>query len=88
MLLESVLVVAVPETTVRNRSSLTGRQEEGLVLDDDWLLMSDSWFSCCSWMLVMVVAVLTTKVGDRSRLTCGHEEGSVLGEDWLLMSGR
>jgi hypothetical protein len=88
MLLESVLLVAVPATTVGNRSSLTGGQEEGSVLDNDWLLMSDSWFSCCSWMLVMVVAVLTTKVGDRSRLTGGLEEGSVLDEDWLLMSGR
>jgi hypothetical protein len=81
MVLESVLVVAVPATTVGNTSSLTGGQ-------DDWLLMSDSWFSCFSWMLVMVVAVLTTKVGDRSRLTGGLEEGSVLDEDWLLMSGR
>jgi hypothetical protein len=39
MVLESVLVVAAPATTVGNRSSLTGGQEEGLVLDDDWLLM-------------------------------------------------
>jgi hypothetical protein len=41
MVLESVLVVAVPATTVGNRSLLTGGQEEGSVLDDDWLLMSE-----------------------------------------------
>jgi hypothetical protein len=37
-----MLVVAVPMTTVGDNSSrLTGGQEEGSVLDDDWLLMSD-----------------------------------------------
>jgi hypothetical protein len=41
MVLESVLVVAVPATMVSDKSWLTGGQEEGLVLDDDWLLMSD-----------------------------------------------
>jgi hypothetical protein len=41
MVLESVLLVVVPVTTVGDRSRLTGRQEEDLVLDDDWLLMSD-----------------------------------------------
>jgi hypothetical protein len=35
MVLESVLVVAVPTTTVGDRSRLTGGQEEGSVLDDD-----------------------------------------------------
>jgi hypothetical protein len=41
MVLESVLLVAVLVTTVGDRSRLTGGQEEGLVLDDNWLLMSD-----------------------------------------------
>jgi hypothetical protein len=87
MVLELVLVVAGLVTTMGTRSWLTGGQEEGLVLVDGWLLMSDRLSSCCSWMLV--VAVPTTTVGnDRSRLIGGQEEGLVLDDDWLLMSDR
>jgi hypothetical protein len=35
-----MLAVAVLTTTVGDRSRLTGGQEEGSVLDDDWMLMS------------------------------------------------
>jgi hypothetical protein len=41
MVLESVLVAAVPATTMGDRSWLTCGQEEGSVLDDNWLLMFD-----------------------------------------------
>jgi hypothetical protein len=34
------MVVAVLTTKVGDRSRLTGGQEEGSVLDEDWLLMS------------------------------------------------
>jgi hypothetical protein len=63
MVLESVLVVAVPMTTVGDRSWLTGGQEEGSVLDDDWLRLTG-----------YPHIVLDD---DRSRLTGRQEEGSV-----------
>jgi hypothetical protein len=36
-----------------DRSRFSGGQEEGSVLDEDWLLMSGRWSSCCSWMLLV-----------------------------------